>query len=253
MKMKMHAGRLFLLGFLMVGLMGAKTCGKDAEMRINSAKIVIDEARDSNAPEYAPEEFRSAEESLLLAQQQFEKRSYRSAESSALQAETQGRIALEKSLAYREQQAELEKQEREKQEEERLAYNVSSLYSDTIIESSSEAEAANAALHDVHFDFDSSALSDHARSILDLNAEWLKQHPNLRVEIEGHCDERGDIEYNLSLGTKRARMVQDYMAAGGIEASRMQTISYGESAPADPGHGEEAWARNRRAHFAVVP
>lgn len=250
--MKRHAGRLFLLGFLLLGLMGAKTCGKDAEMRINSAKIVIDEARDNNAQELAPDEFRSAEESLLQAQSQYEKRRYRSAESSALQAETQGRVALEKALAAREQQDQLEKQQRDQEEQEKLAYNVSSLYSDTIIESSSDDEINNAALHDIHFDFDSSAISDHARAILDLNAEWLKAHPDVRVEIEGHCDERGDVEYNLSLGTKRARMVYDYMVAAGIEPSRMQTISYGESAPVDPGHTEEAWAKNRRAHFAVV-
>ncbi len=105
---------------------------------------------------------------------------------------------------------------------------------------------------DVHFDFDSPALSDAASSILAINADWLVKYPTVKVEIEGHCDERGTEEYNLALGEKRAKAVSDTMVKLGVDASRMRTISYGESVPLDPGHTEEAWAKNRRAHFAIV-
>ena len=104
---------------------------------------------------------------------------------------------------------------------------------------------------DVHFDFDSSVLSAEAQQILLDKAQWLRRNPGVSVVIEGHCDERGTNEYNLALGDRRASSVKAYMADLGISASRMQTVSYGEERPLDPGHDEAAWARNRRAHFEI--
>jgi peptidoglycan-associated lipoprotein len=102
------------------------------------------------------------------------------------------------------------------------------------------------------FDFDSFTLSGDARSALDADAKLLRDNANIQVTIEGHCDERGTSEYNQALGEKRAQAARDYLAAAGIDASRMQTISYGKEQPFDAGHDEAAWAKNRRAHFKVT-
>ncbi|MBN2226360.1 MAG: peptidoglycan-associated lipoprotein Pal [candidate division Zixibacteria bacterium] len=104
----------------------------------------------------------------------------------------------------------------------------------------------------VYFDFDKFNLVDSAKRALDNNARVLKSNPNVVVMIEGHCDERGTIEYNLSLGEKRANAAMQYLKDLGISGSRMKTISYGKEKPADPGHNERAWAKNRRAIFKVM-
>ncbi len=107
-------------------------------------------------------------------------------------------------------------------------------------------------LKDVHFAFDRYDLSADAQMILKTNSEWLKANSGARVEIEGHCDERGTNEYNMALGMRRARAVEEYLQSLGIGADRMRTVSYGEELPLDPRHNEEAWAKNRRAHFNIL-
>ncbi len=104
---------------------------------------------------------------------------------------------------------------------------------------------------DIHFEFDKSSLLPEAREILRRKAKWLKAHPDVLVIIEGHCDERGTSEYNVALGDRRAWSARSYLVNLGIAPERLTTISYGEERPLDPGHNEEAWARNRRAHFAI--
>jgi len=104
---------------------------------------------------------------------------------------------------------------------------------------------------DIHFEFDSSALSSQAQGILKDKANFMNQHKKSSVTVEGHCDERGTNEYNLALGDRRAESVKSFLLKLGISASRMKTISYGEERPLDPGHDEEAWAKNRRAHFLL--
>ena len=104
-------------------------------------------------------------------------------------------------------------------------------------------------LKDVNFGFDSYALDAKAKGILQANAQWLKSNASQKVQIEGHCDERGTNEYNMVLGSNRARSSMEYLRSLGIEASRMSTVSYGEELPLDPRHNEEAWAKNRRDHF----
>jgi peptidoglycan-associated lipoprotein len=106
-------------------------------------------------------------------------------------------------------------------------------------------------LEDVHFDLDSSALTDAARATLEKHALWLQSHRDSRVTIEGHCDERGTVEYNLALGEQRARAVRDYLLSLGVSTTRLRTASFGKERPLDPASTEEAWAKNRRAHFAV--
>ena len=105
---------------------------------------------------------------------------------------------------------------------------------------------------DVGFNYDSAALSADARSTLDEHADTLKTYGSMTILIEGHCDERGTVEYNLALGERRANAVYNYLVSLGINASRLKTISYGKEFPLDPGHNEVAWTRNRRGHFEIT-
>jgi peptidoglycan-associated lipoprotein len=106
-------------------------------------------------------------------------------------------------------------------------------------------------LKDIHFAFDSAALSEAARTTLRMHADWLKANPAARVQIEGHCDERGTAEYNMALGAKRAQAAMDYLVTLGVASNRLSTISYGEEIPLCKEKTEECWARNRRARFVV--
>ena len=104
----------------------------------------------------------------------------------------------------------------------------------------------------IYFDFDKSELKPEARAILTKKAEWLRAHPEFSVRIEGNCDERGTIEYNLALGERRANAAWKFLNALGISGERMTTISYGEERPAYLGHNEAAWAKNRRDEFKLI-
>jgi len=104
-------------------------------------------------------------------------------------------------------------------------------------------------LDPIHFDFDKYDIREDVKPILLHHAAWLKEHPAINLIIEGHCDERGTIEYNLALGERRANATKQYLVNLGLAASRMSCVSYGKEKPADPSHNEEAWAKNRRAEF----
>jgi peptidoglycan-associated lipoprotein len=107
-------------------------------------------------------------------------------------------------------------------------------------------------LKDAFFSYDDYSLSPDARSVLAGDAAHLKEMGGLRVTIEGHCDERGTVEYNLALGQRRADAARKYLVDLGIDAGRLSTISYGKERPFAPGHDESAWSQNRRAHFRVT-
>lgn len=104
----------------------------------------------------------------------------------------------------------------------------------------------------INFALDAYDISPEARRILDSQAEWLNRYPNVRVTIEGHCDERGTREYNLALGDRRANAAKNYLAARGISAARITTISYGKERPLALGSDEASWAQNRRAVTIVL-
>jgi peptidoglycan-associated lipoprotein len=103
----------------------------------------------------------------------------------------------------------------------------------------------------IYFDYDSSNLSDDGRAVLKTNAEFLKSNVSVTALVEGHCDERGTVEYNLALGQRRAAAVREYYITLGVPADAIGTISYGKEKPAVPGNSEEAWAKNRRAATKV--
>ncbi|HOF05174.1 MAG TPA: peptidoglycan-associated lipoprotein Pal [Syntrophales bacterium] len=113
------------------------------------------------------------------------------------------------------------------------------------------AVAAAFALDNIHFDFDKSSLRPEDRKILKGHADWLMKNKDVKIIVEGHCDERGTTEYNLALGERRATETKKYLVELGVAADRIKTISYGEERPLDPGHNEQAWAKNRRAQFVL--
>ena len=107
-------------------------------------------------------------------------------------------------------------------------------------------------LRTVFFAYDSSSLSGDARTTLESNVAFLKNNPSVEVQVEGHCDERGGVQYNLALGERRAKAVRDYMVAMGVSGSRVTTISFGKERPLAFGHDDSAWSQNRRANFVVT-
>jgi peptidoglycan-associated lipoprotein len=106
-----------------------------------------------------------------------------------------------------------------------------------------------APLSDVFYDFNRSELTASTQAQLKTNAAWLSANANKKVILEGHCDERGTNEYNMALGERRAQSAKEYLINLGVDPARLKTVSFGEEKPFDPGHNEEAWAKNRRVHF----
>ncbi len=130
---------------------------------------------------------------------------------------------------------------------------------ETVTPTPATQEAASAAAPDtqsftgeaVYFAFDDYTLNSESQGKLNKLGEHLKGKANAVVQIEGHCDERGSVEYNLALGERRAQSVKNYLVQLGIEAARLTTISYGEEKPVAEGHTEDVWAKNRRAEFVI--
>ena len=104
---------------------------------------------------------------------------------------------------------------------------------------------------DILFEFNSYTVGPEYQGLMTDVAAWLAQNQGAKLTVEGHCDERGTIEYNLALGEKRAEAVKNQLVKAGVKEDRVKTISYGKEMPVDPGHTEEAWAKNRRAHFKI--
>ncbi len=104
-------------------------------------------------------------------------------------------------------------------------------------------------LNTIYFGYDQSSLTGEAQRILKANAEWLKSRPQVKIQIEGHCDNRGTIEYNVALGERRANAVRNYLTGLGVSADRLSIISYGKEKPIAMGDSESDMARNRRANF----
>lgn len=120
-------------------------------------------------------------------------------------------------------------------------------------EASAAKASAAVALETVYFDFDKSDLRKDSRDVLSKNAEaLLKQVADAKIQIAGHCDERGSDEYNLALGERRAKSVAKYLITLGVKADRISTISYGKEKPAVQGSDEAAWSKNRRAEFVII-
>jgi peptidoglycan-associated lipoprotein len=123
---------------------------------------------------------------------------------------------------------------------------------DKIQQMSSDQIERMGLLADIHFDLDSADLREPDRQTLTQNADVLKRFDFLRISVQGHCDERGSVEYNLGLGERRARAAFDYLVSLGVTPDRLKTVSYGKEIPVCTDSNESCWARNRRAHFEVT-
>jgi len=155
------------------------------------------------------------------------------------------RVAKEKEMEAKEKEAARLKEEQAKREFERsLVAKRTPGIEGEVFESS--------LLKPIFFDFDKYDIRPADTEILKGNSALLKKFPNLKIQIEGHCDERGTNEYNLALGERRANSTKKYLSSLGITSDRVSTISYGEEKPMDPGHNEEAWTKNRRANFLIT-
>lgn len=129
--------------------------------------------------------------------------------------------------------------------------DVSSSLSEFDINADSDSGEAGS-IQTVYFPFNSSTLRSNALSSLDINADVLKKFPTIKVQVEGHCDERGSVQYNLALGEKRAQSIKDYLVASGISSDRISTISYGKERPISLEHNEMSWSKNRRGNFVII-
>ena len=123
---------------------------------------------------------------------------------------------------------------------------------DTLRETATDLIEKMGLLGDIHFEYDKADIRPEDQPILTKNAETLKKFDFLLITIEGHCDERGSVEYNLALGERRAKAAQEYLVSLGVPADRLKTVSLGKEVPLCQESTEECWARNRRAHFGVT-
>ncbi|HEY7510289.1 MAG TPA: peptidoglycan-associated lipoprotein Pal [Vicinamibacteria bacterium] len=123
---------------------------------------------------------------------------------------------------------------------------------DKLLQMSSDQIERMGLLADIHFDLDRAELREADRQTLTQNADVLKRFDFLRISVQGHCDERGSVEYNLALGERRARAAYDYLVSLGVSPDRLKTVSYGKEIPVCTDSNESCWARNRRAHFEVT-
>lgn len=119
------------------------------------------------------------------------------------------------------------------------------------LQSGTLGQGGQGPLTDIHFDYNDFTIREQDGQILRTNADWLSKHQGSRVQIEGHCDDRGSEEYNIALGAKRAQAAKDYLQTLGIAPDRMSTISYGKELPLCTEENEDCWAQNRRDHFVV--
>lgn len=163
--------------------------------------------------------------------------------------------AVESEPAMSEEQAPMEDTQAQPEEETQPA-DTGPAISDEELQAHQQEQARMAAERmftneDVYFDFDSATLLPAAQQVLSRKADYLYANRDITVTIEGHCDERGTNAYNMALGQRRAESAKAFLVNLGINEARLSTISYGEERPVAMGHNEEAWAKNRRAHFVI--
>ena len=160
-----------------------------------------------------------------------------------LTAEEQARLAQEEALKRKEREARISEEDlaKTRADRERLERE----------KATSQEKKSTIPVSDIYFEYDSHSVQPEDMAKIKEMSEWLKLNSTVRVIVEGHCDERGTVEYNLALGQKRAEVVKSHLTKLGIDEKRLRAISFGKEMPADPGHTEDAWAKNRRVHFAL--
>jgi len=168
----------------------------------------------------------------------------KSEEARRLEAERAQKEAKERELTKMKEEEAKRALEKEKEFEKSLVAKKTPGIEGEVFESS--------LLKDIYFDFDKYDIRPGDAEILKRNAALLTRSPKMKIQVEGHCDERGTVEYNLSLGERRANSIKKYLISLGLGADRVSAITYGEEKPLDSGHNEEAWAKNRRGHTIIL-
>ena len=239
----------FIIGMISVIMIALMGCAKPPISDIADAKAALESARIAGAQTYAPKEYSSAEGYVNKAESDLGTRQYREAKIEALTgkqlADTARQMALDRSKGTPENtggQITAPSSLADIGIQENSIVGKGSLGTGIVIKQ----------LKMIHFAFDDYSLSNEAQQILMENARWLVAHPIIKVQIEGHCDERGSEEYNLALGEKRAIAARDYLIQLGVKKDSMSVISYGKERPLNPAHNEQAWAENRRDEFVII-
>lgn len=209
-------------------------CAKPPEKAMADAEQALREA--TVVSECAEEEFAEAEAMLDEARRLVEAGEYDKAEAKAKAAKT---------LA-----------ERARQLGEERWKDCQDAKAEPVVEETNEPDAIdlllqNGRLGTIYFDYNESTLTQDAQKTLQMNAEWMRRNPGSKVVVEGHCDERGTTEFNLSLGERRAQTVRKYLVQLGIAQARLSIVSYGDEMPAVVGDTAESHSKNRRVEFAV--
>jgi peptidoglycan-associated lipoprotein len=160
----------------------------------------------------------------------------------SMSAEEQARLDQEEALKRKEREARISEEDlaKTRSEKERLER-----------EKALQEKKTAMPVGDIYFEYDSYSVQPEDLSKVKDMSEWLKVNSAVQIVVEGHCDERGTVEYNLALGQKRAEVVKNHLTKFGIDEKRIKVISFGKEMPLDPGHTEDAWAKNRRVHFSV--
>ena len=173
----------------------------------------------------------------------------------------EGLVAGEKKAAAAQSEADIKKKEAEAAAKEEAARKLAAEQQKEDVKelalkrdaaAAATAEKEQTAFEDIYFAFDKSTIESEAREILKRLASLLDSNKNYSLVIEGHCDERGTVEYNLALGQRRADAAMKYLVDLGLDKESIKTITYGKERPLNPGQDEEAWAKNRRAHFLTT-
>ena len=164
----------------------------------------------------------------------------------------EGLVAGEKKAAAAQSEATAKEEAARKLAAEQQKEDVKELALKRDAAAAAAAEKEQTAFEDIYFVFDKSTIEPEAREILKRLASLLGSNKNYSLVVEGHCDERGTVEYNLALGQRRADAAMKYLVDLGLDKESIKTITYGKERPLDPGHDEEAWAKNRRAHFLTT-
>lgn len=164
----------------------------------------------------------------------------------------EGLVAGEKKAAAAQSEATAKEEAARKLAAEQQKEDVKELALKRDAAAAAAVEKEQTAFEDIYFVFDKSTIEPEAREILKRLASLLGSNKNYSLVVEGHCDERGTVEYNLALGQSRADAAMKYLVDLGLDKESIKTITYGKERPLDPGHDEEAWAKNRRAHFLTT-
>lgn len=247
-----------------LSVLALPSCAKPPAEEIAAAELAFNSAKQAGADRCAPEPYKSAEEMLARTYRLNEAKEYDAAKEAALMTKDLSEIASSEArkaaaagclqggsaaetgaVATPPDGARLPGgQLSEAEVRQELAQTKTG-------EGSLGAGITVQGLKPVHFAFDRADLTPEALAIITENAEWMKDRPGVKVQIEGHTDEQGPNEYNTALGLRRAQAVRNAMLRLGIEPERLSVITYGEEMPVDPGHDESAWSKNRRAEFVV--